>query len=155
MLIGVVAFAAYTFYTKPSTPESVYYEADSSGRLRRVQKPSVVAVPLPPLWKPEPDLLLRHSSRLNLSAAQMAILQKVSDAWTAEKQKLEQLIQTASKPAISNKRTTQKELQRSLLEYSQLSKNYDLRRSYFWRQATACLTAEQKSTLTILRKTMK
>lgn len=154
MFIGIVAFAAYSFATQKSEPERRYYEADASGRLVQVERPSTQAQPAPALWKPEPDLLLDHARRLKLTEAQRSQVAGHAVRWRANKSRLETEIQAVLAEATpkDGSRSSVEDLKSRLSGYTELSREYDAKRNELWREAVALLNPEQRETLLKLSK---
>ncbi|MGI8923329.1 MAG: hypothetical protein ACR2HJ_04705 [Fimbriimonadales bacterium] len=149
MLIGIVTFSAYSFFTKLSSPERVYFEADASGQLRQVVRPTAMAPKLPPLWKPEPQILQSHSSILRLSGRQRAQLEAISNKWLTAKRDLEGQLQLATMPMREGTRSQASltTIQSKLSGYSELSRIYDETRNRFWSSAIAILGPQQRKRL--------
>lgn len=131
----------------------IVFEADSQGHLRRVDAPTVKGDARPRLWKPEPSLLLDHAAALKLDARQRGRIEAQNAAWQMEKARLEQEISraasvaTGSGQAMAGRNLSATQITENLNVYSRLSRQYDERRSDYWRQALSVLTAEQQETL--------
>jgi len=101
---------------------------------------AIKSPPPPPLWKPEPELLLLNPN-LRLDKAQRTAIELIDRRWRAERQDLrtamEPFQQAPSSTAVAN-------IQRSLEDYSQLSRAYDARRATAWSEGLAVLSPEQR-----------
>lgn len=144
MLIGLAVFAAYSFATKPSGQKTTYLEADASGRLVKVSQPTEGPT-APPLWKPEPDWMLKHTSELQLTPDQLSLIGTVSQQWRQEKDKLELAIngEVGSMKSKSNSRMSIVEIQSDMKGYSDLSRTYELQRRLSWSEAESALSSKQ------------
>lgn len=151
MLLGIVVFAIYSTWERPSTPSARFFEADQSGRLVEVDSPRRKASTVPPLWKPEPDLLLKSQSRLRLRSHQSKSILQLSSLWNAEKSRLQSQLATfdvksdGSKVALAS-------LRMSMAEYSELSRQFDHARNQSWSAALEVLDSGQRSELEKIRK---
>lgn len=136
----------------------IVYEADESGKLRRVEAPSGTARAFSIPWKPEASFLLEHASALKLDEGQRKQLKELQVRWFREKAALQQAIQGALSEAGARlqrakqaSHTTQgvspTQIVSSLQDYSALSRRYDERRAHYWAQATALLTEAQRQQL--------
>jgi hypothetical protein len=148
-VVGLVAFALFGYITQPGPIKSSYYEADSTGTLKLVDRPSTPPglTPLPlVLVKPEPSLLLRDSISLKLTAEQRSKLNDINEAWTSRKQQLRRLMnaEVASATPQEASRISLAELQSGLSEYSRLSAAYDAERQVAWERALQTLHPNQK-----------
>ena len=137
----------------------VVFEADTSGHMRQVEAPSTVKSSPPKLWKPEPKLLLESSSSLKLDEEQRTKIKLIQGHWQIQKSKLENEISLSTIQA--NERVKSEEEGRSismthitenLQQYSRLSGEYEERRSAYWRNACAVLTAKQRKKLDEMHK---
>lgn len=144
MVLGLAVFGAYSVISQPSAPQSVYFEADRSGRLVRVDRPAASPKPLPPLWKPEPQLILDERVRLGLDDGQARSIQQISDRWTTIKRELESSM-SASAPKPSGSQESVGEISGGLAGYSALSRTYDAKRNASWSAALSRLTREQRA----------
>lgn len=157
MLIGVAALGIYSFYTRPSDPRTIYYEADQSGTLRQVEKRGVPAPSPPPLWKPEPQLLIRKAVRLGLSSAQQEQIVHIAERWNDAKASLLDRM-NREVPEMSSgggAKVSVSAVRSDLLGYSELSRTYDETRSRYWRDATALLSEPQRKVLSTFAQEAK
>ncbi len=151
MLLGIVAFAIYSTWERPSTPSARFFEADQTGRLVEVDAQKRASTALPPLWKPEPDVLIRHKARLDLRAKQLDDLRQISTQWLSEKSRLQIQIDSFGgvpgqpKPSLASLKT-------SLTEYSELSRTFNESRTRHWTAALEILDSAQRSELESIRK---
>ena len=149
MFIGIGAFALYSYMSKPSEPERLYYEANSSGQLVRVDRPAVSSHKPPTLVKPEPKWLLDRANELSLTAGQRTSLDSIQSKWEATRSKFEIRFQSHASMISSRAKQSSSaaQLQESLGDYSALSREFDRQRSDAWRRSTDLLSAEQRKRL--------
>lgn len=150
MLIGIIAFGAYSFATKPSPSERRYFEADASGRPVQVERPSVSRPALPRLWKPEPGFLLSHRREIGLRVKQIQRIGEIEAAWALAKAKLERQLEAAARPTEQARSVAA--IQSELSDYSALSRDFGSERERAWSSAVALLDRKQQETLTRLSK---
>ena len=143
ILLGIAAVGIVTFFSKPSIPNSAYYEADSKGRLERIERPSQVRASLPPLWKPEPELLIRQAGGLRLSSKQMVMISAVEKDWKSIKTDLEERMKSTVPIPEKPAKLSLAALQADLSSYSMLSLEYDRQRDRHWSAAVALLSPDQ------------
>ena len=126
----------------------IAYESDSAGKMRRVDTPATVAEAVPPLWKPEPSLLLDRDKGLALTDSQRKELRSLSTRWLKHKESLNRQIEQASAGAGTLRRSGSSAsigaLRESLAGYSELSREYDAVRSQYWQLSLSLLTASQR-----------
>ncbi len=149
MVVGLVAFGLYGYLSQPGTIKTSYYEADASGKLKLVDRPSVNnPKPLVPLarLKPEPSIILEHADLLQLQVAQSAKLDALAKTWQERKREFQRQMgqeQKTAQPAAGS-RISLSNLNVSLSEYSRLSVEYDLERQELWSRSLAVLDASQR-----------
>lgn len=149
MVVGLVAFGLYGYLSQPGPVKTSYYEADASGNLKLVDRPSISKPrPLVPLsrLKPEPALILSHTDQLKLEPAQRAKIGAFQAIWLERKEAFQRQIGHEHKTAesASGARTSVSNLKIDLAEYSRLSVEYDLERQELWTQSLALLDASQR-----------
>lgn len=142
-LVGIAVFAAYGYHSKSGTPKSIYFEADASGRLKQLERPSAEKTTPPPLWKPEPQLLQRHRLILKLTRLQEVQIGALASQWGSKKADLLRRIEAESTGVRSDK-TSMVALQSSMGGYSELSRLYDQTRRFYWTSAEAALDTRQR-----------
>ena len=132
----------------------IVFEADSQGKMQPIGAPSHKVAPLPALWKPEPGLMLAHTSELKLQLEQCKKITKLNADWIAEKANLqEQIAKSAATASTSVHSKTMHhdisvtQVTSSLTEYSQLSRDYDVRRADYWQRSLAILSNYQQQYL--------
>lgn len=154
MILGLVAFGAYTYVTQPGPAKAVYYEADAQGQLRQVERPTSVSPDPAPLWKPEPSLLLDHAEALGLTPDQRRDIGLLASDWVAKKRDLETRMEQATQfmARKAGDRSSVASVQTSLAEYSHLSRDYGSQREQAWTEGLALLTPDQVSRLAELSK---
>lgn len=149
MVVGLVAFGLYGYLSQPGPVKTNYYEADASGNLKLVDRPSLPArKPLVPLarLKPEPTTILEHATVLKLRPAQSAKLDVLTKTWQERKEAFQRQMgqeQKTAQPATGS-RTSLSNLKVDLAEYSRLSVEYDLERQELWGRSLAVLDASQR-----------
>lgn len=155
MFVGLAAFGTYSYFSRPASTERQYFEADASGRLVRVDRPTSSVQQEPKLWKPEPQLLLRNKGELELSAAQIERIESVQSTWELTKANLERQIEVYAKPfeQSGKKRLSFATATTGLAGYSELSRQFARRRDSAWKSAMAVLDEHQRDLLERLRKT--
>lgn len=149
MVVGLVAFGLYGYLSQPGPIKTTYYEADATGNLKLVDRPSLPAQkPLVPLarLKPEPALILDHASRLGLQPAQSEKLTGLAQNWQEKRDAFHLKMGQSQKVAepVAGSHSSIKNLKVSLAEYSRLSVEYDLERQEFWSHSMAVLDAGQR-----------
>ncbi len=149
MVVGLVAFGLYGYLSQPGPVKTSYFEADASGNLKLVDRPSISKKrPLVPLsrLKPEPALILSHADHLNLQPAQSAKLGDLQAIWLEREKAFQYQIGHEQKAAesASGSRTSVSNLKMDLAEYSRLSVEYDLERQELWSQSLALLDPSQR-----------
>ena len=154
MILGLVAFGAYTYVTQPGPAKAAYYEADARGQLRQVDRPTGVSRKPAPLWKPEPKHLLDHAGALGLTPEQRRSIGLLASDWDAKKRDLEFRMEQATKFMARKEgdRPSVASVQTSLAEYSHLSRDYGSQREQAWTDGLALLTPDQVSRLAELPK---
>jgi hypothetical protein len=90
------------------------------------------------LAKPEPRGLL-SDSRLNLAQTQRARIVAIDDLWQRDKSRLEQAMSR-----FLPRQGRVDEIQSTLADYSQLSREYDATRAHYWAAAIAILNESQR-----------
>lgn len=159
---GVGAMVLYGSLTRPESSAAnagqVVYEADARGHLRRVAAPTTSSVQTPPLWKPEPRLLLDDAATLHLRPDQRERLSALNTGWQREKADLARQLERAASAAGARMKTATPGpgaspalLAGSLSDYSALSERYDHERAAYWTQAVALLTPAQRGQADRLR----
>jgi hypothetical protein len=152
MLIGIGVFGLYSYMTKPSTPNRVYYEADATGRLVKVGQPSTQSPPTPRLFKPEPLWLIDRSAELALTKAQIAAVREIGKNWELSKGRFKDRFRSHSE-LVSNrgkKTASASELHDLLGDYSALSREFDRQRSNAWLKSIKLLSIGQREKLELL-----
>ncbi len=150
MFIGIAGFAAYGFLAKSPTQNSIYFEADASGKLRQVERPSNPTAPLPNLWKPEPQILQQHRLLLKLTKAQGVRIESITAEWEKAKEDLLRRIDGETK-GTRNGKTSMVAIQSGLGGYAELSRLYDRTRNAYWNKAIAELDSKQKASIEKIR----
>lgn len=149
MLIGITFIAAYSFLSKPRTPDRLYFEPDKSGQLQQIERSTPVVATMAPLWKPEPQFLIAQSKRLNLTKKQHEVIEVIANDWLKEKAKLESQMAVAAS-AVGERSPTKISLATinvNLSGYSELSRTYNDSRNKSWTSAIAILTRDQQALL--------
>ena len=154
-LVGAVCVLIYGKLTEPKKTDinagRIVFEADSQGHMRRVDtQSSSPAMPRPPLWKPEPSFLLKNEAELKLSAVQKRSIQTLDSAWRRDQTELKHSMQqmtTETQKTPGEHGVTITHLQKSMSDYSDLSRIYDTRRKDYWTQALKILTDRQSKVL--------
>ena len=157
MFVGLAAFGTYSYFSRPTSAERQYFEADASGRLVRVERPTSFVNPKQVLWKPEPQLLLENRSALELSELQTKHINDIQGAWASTKADLERQIQKYAKPfdQSGDNRLSMATATTGPAGYSELSREYDRQRDAAWSAAVAELDVHQRSLVVRLRKTLE
>lgn len=146
LLIGIATFGIYSYFTRPSDrPERRYFEADASGRLVRVERPSVTQSAAPTLWKPEPKFLLALQHEIALQPDQARRIRQIEDAWAAAKVRLERQMDAVTQPV--GKERTVEAIRAGLSDYSSLSRKFGREREQAWSSAVAILTEQQRESV--------
>jgi hypothetical protein len=164
LALGVAIYLIATGWFRPQTSSingagRIVYEADATGRMRRVEKPSISSVPMPRLWKPEPREIGRQAPALSLDSRQRRQVEAIDAAWQREKAEIEGEInrllggRIGESPAGGRSSPSQEGgkaislagIQPELEAYSSLSRHYDVRRNHYWTQAEALLTPAQRT----------
>ena len=146
LLIGIVTFGAYSFFTRPSDrPERRYFEADASGRIVRVERPSVAQSAAQTLWKPEPKVLLALQHELALQPDQARRIREIENAWAAAKSRLEREMDAVTQ-RVGKERTVEA-IRSGLGHYSSLSREFGSEREQAWSSAVAILNVHQRESL--------
>ncbi len=155
MIVGLVGFGAYYMFAPRDEMARKYFQADSSGQLRQVERPSHLLSLQPTPQKLEPRFLLDHREHLGLAQKQIEKLGKISEKWSDEKRSLETQLsgETAFLRDSKQIRHSVRDIQSQLRNYSALSSEYADRREIAWLAATAILTDEQKQLLLKLENT--
>lgn len=131
----------------------IVYEADRDGRLRPVDVPRDPNAPSPtrPLWKPEVHLLLERDREIALSGAQRKQIALLDEGWRRDKAGLDASMRDAATPATtamdhpaSERGASLQIIQRGMADYSELSREYDARRTDYWLRATSLLSKPQR-----------
>ncbi|MGC8669369.1 MAG: hypothetical protein ACP5VE_14785 [Chthonomonadales bacterium] len=134
----------------------VVFQADASGKLKRVSAPAADAI-AQPLWKPEPNTLLAQKARLHLTSSQLQQIRAVNDAWRRQKADLMEAMNRAVAAAKPSGAVSASQISAGLKDYSDLSREYNARREFAWRMALAVLKPQQMKNLARLieRGTLK
>lgn len=143
ILVGILTFGAYNLFFPPSPAEPQILRADPSGRLAHAERsPNQV----PPLWKPEPELLRSYQGELGLTAAQVARIEEIATAWAKSKADLEGQVENATKFVAkgTSSRVSVATAQTDLGDYSEISREYGRRRESAWASALAVLDSRQR-----------
>ncbi len=133
---------------QPSTDLRVVYEADSTGKLRRIEPPPS---PLPaiPMAK-EPHLLLQFADVLQLTPSQRTQIERISADWEREQAEWLRRLREEQQRVESQMGSRKGEavpyaaLRQSLQGYSELSRAYAQARTIAWERAVAQLSARQR-----------
>lgn len=136
MILGLVAFAVYGAITQPTAPP--------------LAKPAGSA-PLPPLWKPEPRLLLT----LPLTQTQQAGVERISRAWESRKKELLAQIEPLAVKLQSGDRASLGTLQANADGYAQISRRFDSEREARWQEALQLLTPSQRGQVAKLKEAQR
>lgn len=144
MIVGIGAFATYSALTQPGASKPVTLQANAQGKLVPVDRPVVLKDAVPPLWKPEPSLLLSRDRELRLTAGQVAEIGKVSSEWDRSKAALESEIKKSTEQFSAGSRFSMASSQGELADYSELSREFDRRRQAAWSSALSVLDSEQR-----------
>lgn len=168
-IVAIIIAAAVVVWQSVAHPSQdglgqVTYEADASGRLQRTSShssPVTAGSTVPPLWKPEVQLLLDHSRELHLSPVQVKSIQRMDADWLAEKADLQQQIDmaTGDTDALLYSSSAQHKaplasVKRGMADYSRLSEEFNQRRTDFWIRTTRVLTTEQCQKLDGIRMSL-
>lgn len=149
MVVGLVAFGLYGYLSQPGPIKTTYYEADATGNLKLVDRPSLpTAKPLVPLarLKPEPTIILEHADPLELRPEQSRTLAALANDWQEKRHAFQRQMaqsQQSAEPGAGS-RTSIKDLKSGLAHYSRLSVEYDLERQEFWNRSLAVLNDAQR-----------
>lgn len=150
--LAVVAALWWSGLLKPQEPNNdlrVAYEADRSGKLRRVDTPTASS-PTPRWQVKEPRLLLQHAEDLGLTDDQRNEVQRIAQAWEREEKRWLETIQREQTRAQQEMQPRDKSavpytaLRQSLQGYSELSRAYAQARAQAWQQALAVLSPQQR-----------
>lgn len=145
-LLLVIGIAATGKLARTPAPNPnlgrIAFEADRHGRLQRVNAPGHSAAS--PLWKPTPDLILARAGELKLTADQLRRLTKIDNDWKQDKKLLEAEMARVANGAKPVKSGASDQLMRDLRGYSELSRQYDARRTDCWNRALSQLTLDQR-----------
>lgn len=146
MFIGIGVFALYSYMTKPATADRVYYEANASGKLVKVERPTTQSPPAKRLFKPEPQWLVDHTDALALTPAQVKGIEALGSKWAEAKARFDSSFQSQAKIVSDQGKATASAdaLRDSLGDYSAMSREYDRQRSAAWLRSVELLSAEQK-----------
>jgi hypothetical protein len=153
-MLAVAVLLWWSGVLKPSQPATdmrVVYEADGTGRLRRVApSPAHLPARLPVL---EPRLLLQHAHLLQLTPAQRARIERIVRDWEQEQKRWLSAIRQQQERvddewrSHGNRAIPYSVLRGSLQHYSELSRAYGAARAAAWGRATAELSTRQKRQL--------
>lgn len=124
----------------------VVYEADASGKLRRIEAGRSRHVRAH-LWKPEPGMLLSLQSALHLSKSQIKQLTAIDGAWMKQKAALMQAMERSADRVRSIGHASAGQITAALQDYSAVSREFDTRRQFAWQMATGLLNPEQMQNL--------
>ncbi|MEJ5253223.1 MAG: hypothetical protein HPY54_11400 [Chthonomonadetes bacterium] len=133
---------------QPATDLRVVYEADSTGKLRRIE-PSPSPLPTPPTAK-EPRLLLQFADVLQLTPPQRTQIERISADWEQEQAEWLQQLREEQQRVESQMGSRKGEavpytaLRQSLQRYSELSQAYAQARTIAWERAVSVLSARQR-----------
>jgi hypothetical protein len=118
---------------------------------------SSMSAPTIPLFKPEPESIINHALKLNLSKMQSIQIQRICAAWQEDKSSLEREMAVplsamdSSSDTISGKNSASMPvIQQHLSDYSELSRLYDIRRQMYWDRAYSELSSLQKKILNMM-----
>jgi len=134
---------------QPTTDLRVVYEADNTGKLRRIEKPSPVHRPIPPMAK-EPRLLLQFADTLQLNPSQRTHIERILADWEQEQAHWfhrlheEQRRIEAQMQSHREKAVPYAALRQSLQRYSELSQSYARARTIAWERAISQLSRRQQ-----------
>src|SRR5262249_37494366 len=113
--------------------------------------------PVPPLWKPEPEWILKHEASLALTSDQKLKVTALDAEWRTNKQALlEDAVQSSA--AVSKLLGETKDhrgasvglIQRGLGEYTEDSRQLNALRADFWLRAIHTLNENQQKKLASL-----
>lgn len=105
--------------------------------------------PPPPLWKPEPVLLLRHADALALGPAQRTAIDGLARAWSEESHALVETMRAAATPGP---RATEDGLHAQMQGVSGPSRAFNHQRQVRWDAALAVLDSTQRAKVESLRR---
>lgn len=145
ILVGIATFTAYNYINPPAEPASFKFEMDPAGAVRRGNRAIRVDAGQPPLWKPEPALLLQNSDRLGLSVVQRRAVELTSSAWETKRALILAAIREATGEVSTGKTTSVDNLQADLANYSGLSREFDRERRAAWERALGLLDQRQRA----------
>ena len=154
MMLCIAIFGVYSFASRPPTPNTSYLEAGPTGRLVPAAGPLRPLKSLPPLWKPEPQLILDAKDTLRLTVVQATSVGEISARWNARKRELEAAM-ARFVPRVSGGHKQEAAIASSLGDYSQLSRTYDAERNASWADALSKLTLDQRREIAKLGSTAR
>lgn len=148
-LIAAGFLLASQWQARSARTTARYLEADAAGRLRPVERAAPAANPAPPLWKPEPGLLLAQGARLRLTSRQRQAAAAIDRRWRRESAGLRSRMERAlpGVPTDGERGVALRDLENGMAPYAELSRLYDARRGLAWAHAEALLTAGQRALL--------
>lgn len=153
LTLVLLAFAfGYSVWVAPASVHRRTLEVGTDGRLRDVDRPTVVATPLIPPDKPEPGWIVGHAARLSLSTEALHRVRAIHAAWIHEKETMEAEMCASIPRPDSRARTSTGSLLAELEEYSEISRRYGTTRAQRWNEALACLEPEQRVLLARLMR---
>lgn len=156
MVIGLVAFGLFGYLNQPGPLKTQYYEADSNGSLKLVDRPSTSSpqssLPLEAL-KPEPSQILEQAASLKLSPKQRAAISQLDQRWEGQKAEFLKRMghEQRAAEADSQAKPNVQGLSASLAEYSRLSAEYDFERDAAWQASLSLLEPFQRQQLGQIR----
>ena len=161
-LLAVITVAQW-HQVRPSDPQMgrIVYQADATGKLRRVNSASQRIMPPSPLWKPEVGFILTRARQLRLDAAHEQFIARQNSLWIAEKEAMELAMQrstanlASASEGPSHPAVGVGQLNTSLQDYSTISARYNRRREYYWLRAVSALTPTQHTMLENFRRDAK
>ena len=142
LLLAALAIVGFNSWTL-ADPRSRYFEPDVNGKLQEVSRPSVYRADPPPLFKPEPGLILK-CKRIALSASQKSQIEVIASRWRSEKAQLLTRLEASIPKTDTSRKTSVGLVRADLASYSELSRAYDAARADSWSRALAVLTVKQR-----------
>jgi hypothetical protein len=159
----LAAFFAYDAFISHRQPGGdgqgrIVFEADSAGKLRRVEAPSVDQAKTTPLWKPDPSFILARAEPLRLTSSQALKIRALEQGWANERQQLDKALELAFQDGTGVKTNLEagravpvSKLRGGLEGYSELSQLYNRRRNSYWQRSLRLLSNHQRALIERLR----
>lgn len=145
VLAGLAVAVGYSAWTAPQGPQRKVLEAGADGRLREVSSPSASSQPLPPLFKPEPSLLLEHGNALKLGPKVRMEIESLDAKWQTERMDLQARLDDATPKIEPNSKSSIAVLNSELADYSEVSRVYGAARERWWNLAFGLLEPKQQA----------